>query len=238
MKKLLSILFACVALIFDCFSQKVESFKVPAGSTVDDAVPYEKTHLFPEFQKCQIRYIDGKSSLAMINYDLLAQKVELISVKKDTGYLNINFSIRQFDFDNETLLNDEKFGIIEAGKDTTYPMLGFQKKIVVISVDAGSNNGYSSSVDPSTSNTTVRLSRYPGRRDVKEEMGNSNRLVKQEVTYFFIDRNHRVYPSQASNIYKILPRYKNEVRDYIKEEKIDFKEETDLKKLISFCQSL
>lgn len=222
------------------YCQVPEPYKVPAGVEIKTVVPFDEIHYYSDFKRCVIRYIDGNSSLASMNYNRLYQKMQLVNVKKDTGYIDgdYNYTIKSFDFGTEVFLNDSKFGLILASNDSLYPKLGQREYLAVIPVDEGSTNGYSNFVDPSSTNRTMRSGSIPGRRDVEAELANSNRLVKNDVVFFFIDKNERVYPAQSSNIYKIFPRSRDEIREYIKSKRVDFKSRDDLDKLMLFCQSL
>jgi hypothetical protein len=234
--------FASIGLVlffsYCTYSQPADEFKVPAGATINDIIPFNVTHQYADFKRCNIKYLDGTSSLAMVNYNLLTQKMQFISVKSDTGYLNNVYSITQFDFGNELWVNNNAFGLIQVNKDTLYPKLGKREFLNIIQIDEGTTNGYSSFTDPSHSNGSIRSGRISGKRDVEAELASSNRLVRKEVTYYLIDKNRRVVPAKGPKVYKILPRYKEEIRAFIKNEKIDFKSETDLQKLTQFCQQL
>lgn len=214
------------------FAQLPESYKVKAGEKVEDVVPFGKRYLYPDFRKGTIYYADGTSALALINYDLINEKIKLINTRKDTTFLEANYIIKMFDFEEEVLVNDYTYGIIAVKKTDVYPKVGRKPFLNVIPVDKGISDGYSSNVGLTSSVSNVRY----GRRDIKEDHLESNLIVQEDINYYIIDKNNRVYPAQSSNLYKIFPSHKSEIKTYIRDQSINMKREEDLEKLLQFCR--
>jgi hypothetical protein len=228
---------------FTCFSclllgQTTEPYKIPAKTNIEEVIPFDEIHKYPAFQKCAIMYMDGTSSLALINYNLLNQKMELINIRQDTGFLQLDYTIKRFDFGSTVWLNDKAFGLIETNKDSLYPKLGKREYLNVIQIDEGTTNGYSSFTDPTHSNGSIRSGSVSGKRDIVSEYANSNRIVKRNINFYIVDKNGRVYPARGGKIYKVLPRYKEDIKAFIKAEQTDFTSEESLLKLVQFCQKL
>ncbi len=224
--------------IREASSQSEFPYRVPAGIRIESIVPFDQLYLFPTFRRCAISYVDGKSSLAMANFNLLYQKMVLITVKKDTTFLKNDYLIRKYDFGDTSILNDQKYGLIELKGDSVYPKLGKRDFLHLIPVDEGTFDGYSNFVDPSSTNIVLRRLGNDTDRVLEDQFARSNILVEKKEVFFLIDKNNRVFPASGKYLYRILPRHKNTIRDYIKTESIDFKEEASLKKLIIFCQNL
>ena len=213
-------------------AQLPESYRIKAGEKVEEVVPFAKRYLYPDFRKGTIYYIDGTSALALINYDLLNEKIKIINTRKDTTFLKANYVIKMFDFEEEVLINDYTYGIIAVKKTESYPKLGRKPFLNVIPVDKGINDGYSSNVGLTSSVSSVRY----GRRNLKEDHLKSNLIVEEDINYYIIDKNNRVYPAQSSNLYKIFPSHKSEIKMYIRNQSVDMKKEEDLEKLLQFCR--
>ena len=119
-----------------------------------------------------------------------------------------------------------------------FPKLARKDFVHLIPVDEGTFDGYSNFVDPSTTNIVLRRVGNDTDRVLEDQFARSNIIVEKKVAFFIVDRNQRVFPASGKNIYRILPRYKNEIRDFIKKESIDLKSEEGLVRLLSFCQNL
>lgn len=214
------------------------SYRIPAGVEINDVIPFQELHLYPEFKRCAIHYVDGKSSLAMINYSLLYQKMVVVNVNKDTTFLKNDYLIKKFDFGKTAMINDYQLGLVEVKPDSAYPKLGKRNFLHLVPVDEGTFDGYSNFVDPSTTNIVLRTMGNDNNRVMEDQFARSNVVAERKVAFFFIDRNERVFPATNKYIYRILPRHKNTIRQFIRNESISFKKEEDLGRLMDFCQSL
>lgn len=238
MTKALFTLFALTCLGSSLHGQKETAYRIPAGVEVNKIIPFEDLHLYPDFRKCAIHYVDGKSSLAMVNYSLLYQKMLVITVKKDTTFLKNDYLIEKFDFGDTVILNDYKYGPVLVSADSIFPKFGKRDFYHLIPVEEGTYDGYSNFVDPSSTNIVLRRIGNDTDRVIEDQFARSNLVAEKHYVYFIVDRNERVFPASGKYLYRILPRYKNTIRNYIRSESIDFKNEADLRKLMDFCQGL
>lgn len=218
--------------------QALKTYRVPAGVEIDEVISFDELHRYPDFQRCAIHYVDGKSSLAMANFSLLFQKMVVITVRGDTTFLKNDYLISWFDFGKELIVNDYKYGLVETTPDSIFPKLGKREFLHLIPVEEGTYDGYSNFVDPSSTNVVLRRVGNDLNRVMEDQFARSNVLAERHVDYFFFDKNGRVYPANTASVYKAFPRYKEEIRQFIRKESIDFKEETSLQQLMTFCREV
>jgi len=195
--------------------------------------------LFPNFQRCTIHYTDGTSALTLANYNFLHQTMALINVKKDTVFVKNDYRIKGFDFGTVVFVNDYVHGLVMLKPGSVYPILGKREYFNVIPVDHGTYDGYSNFVDPSLSSVVLRMAGHgSSESSIQEQLTRSNIIVEKNVVFFIIDKNDRVHPARSQEFYRIFPKYRSEIRDYIGRESIDFGDEDDLTRLIFFCHNL
>lgn len=236
----ISFIFIFLAFIpFALTGQPKNAYRVPAKTKVSDLVPYSETHLFTEFQLGKIIMTDGTIVQALMNYSFLSEQMELISETNDTSFIKVDRRLKQFDFKHISFINDLELGLIEIINDNVYPKLGRKRYYLVVSVDRVKNIGYASSPNPTISaQTEVWSNKNPYLQDLESQSIQSNRLVEKKAELYFIDKNKRVYEAKRSVLFKIFPRNKREIRDYLKEEKLDFKKEEDMIKLMQYCHNM
>jgi hypothetical protein len=152
--------------------------------------------------------------------------------------LKNDYLVQKYDFGDTVILNDYKYGLVEVQSDSLFPKLARKGFLHLIPVDEGTFDGYSNFVDPSTTNIVLRRVGNDTDRVLEDQFARSNIIVEKKTVFFLIDRNERVVPASSKYLYRILPRYKNTVRHFVRNESIDFKSEASLKKLVIFCQSL
>ena len=101
-------------------------------------------------------------------------------------------------------------------------------------------------VSPSLGLAAVRFLRdekreyWPYRRvsDVRGEPAVLDRYYKKVTSYTFIDDRMRLHPATKPIIISFFRDHKKEVNNYIEENKTNFENESDLIKLLKFCNQL
>jgi hypothetical protein len=61
---------------------------------------------------------------------------------------------------------------------------------------------------------------------------------KKHDFFLLVARPNRVYPADKSSLSKIFPNNKKAIKDYLAEHSIDFTSESDLRQVITFCNTL
>jgi hypothetical protein len=220
-------------------ARRDSTYRVPANRAIASVIPFEELHLFSNFQRCTIHYTDGTSALTLANYNFLHQTMALINVKKDTLFVKNDYRIKGFDFGPVVFVNDYVHGLVMLKPGSVYPILGKREYFNVIPVDHGTYDGYSNFVDPSLSSVVLRMAGHGSNESsIQEQLERSNIIVEKNVVFFVIDKNDRVHPARSQEFYRIFPKFRSEIKDYIGRESIDFGNEDDLIRLISFCHNL
>ena len=65
-----------------------------------------------------------------------------------------------------------------------------------------------------------------------------DRVYRKEVVYYFIDKDARVYPASKDVVIHSFYPYRSKIENYLKANDVDFKNESDLRTLLSFCHQL
>jgi len=60
----------------------------------------------------------------------------------------------------------------------------------------------------------------------------------KEEHYFFLDEENKSYLASATSIQKLFDDQRKKIKAYLTENKIDFKNQSDLIKLLKFCDDL
>lgn len=216
MKKLLSTL-AAIAVVFAAGAQ----ITLPG-------------FVFPEYQSGTVYYKNGTTSNGQFNYDGLMQKMSF-NQNGTPAYLANAADVEKMVIGDHTFVpvgNDAFYEEFTAGNGKFYVN---HKKIMK---DAEANTGF---MGIGTSNMAVEtpdLVSIAGTNTIPSARLSLNAAYidnKQEV-YLFSDGRYRVFSNanQLSNVYG----YKKEISDFAKQNKIDFKNPEDLKKIVEYAASL
>ena len=187
-------------------------------------LPVDERYRFDHFQRGKVFFNDGNTVNATLNYNFLNQEVEFINTTGDT------LSIAQKNAVNRIRIGQQLF--------YHYPTVGYLEvcyelptlKLVVQRVIQPVRN-QKSKVIPH------RLNSDDNSLNPMSALGNneSNLTLLAEQSYFFIDKNKRLYPSQRSSLYRIFPQRRTIIKDYLKKYRINLEQEEDIIKVLQFC---
>jgi hypothetical protein len=233
--KLILILTGIVCTAYGYVSaQENRMLRVKAGEDARKVIPARDQYQFAEFQPGTVTYTTGKSSDTRLNYNLLLGEMQFIAPQGDTLSLANEHVIGQISVDEQTFYYGFDKGYLELLRGNA--LIGVVRKQLLI--PAGSEKvgayGQSSGVSSirtynSLAVTNSQLYKLQPQVDV---------LFTRNVTYYLMDHNGRFHLANKPNLYKILPKYRKKVQQYLKDNRTNFSSEADLVRLVEFCQEL
>lgn len=203
-------------------SQSTPEWKHPAHLFPQKLSWWDSIYQFPHFQEGRITFFTGFSPepTIMLNYNLYYGQMDLIDSNGDTLHVTPPKTLKNVHVGNNLFYFDYQKGYLEA--------------IVHGTVSLGCHN-------------ILRLERKEyvsgnaeaeGAADVRGTTSVFDRYYRRASTYYFIGSDQRLYFPSKSAILKLFPEFKLLISDYIRDQSIDFKRESDLIKLCRFCNEL
>ena len=196
---------------------------VKAGEGIKESVPDSLKFRYPKFVTGYVYFRDGKNSMAPLNYNLLNGEMEFIARGKDTLSMDNEPTIKVIRINNDSFYYDKVYmelvmsnGSLKLAKKELLK-IGHVKKI-------GASDQSSS-----TSSITSLSSYYPELGDLM--------LIKQTV-YYIGDKYNHFLRANKKNVIKMFGRKQGEIEIFLRENKIIFNKEDDLKKLVNFLQKI
>jgi hypothetical protein len=176
---------------------------------------------FPSFMEGRITYGNQRTAVTMgqLNYNLLTGEMEAIGQKGDTSSVKNEQEIRSLFIDDVLYYHDAAKGYVEVLMQGPLS-LGAHRRLKMI-------NDELSAEAKAGSATTPYLVLKPG-----------DRVYRKETVYYFIDQDARVSPASKDVVIRVFHSYRGKIEDYLKTNDIDFKNEGDLRALLSFCHQL
>lgn len=154
----------------------------------------------------------------LMNVNVFLNQIDYITDKQDTIALENSQTIKTVTIDGLLFYNHyPKLGYIEKANQTPVA-LGIKHTINVMMESATGERFKATDWNTPTS-------RY-------------DRLYIREDKYFFIDQDTRFYAATRPSIVRLFRDSKKEIKKYIKVNKINFKVEADLLKLLEFCAQI
>lgn len=187
-------------------------------------------YLFPEFTKSPVTMKTGRNIFLMLNYNIVTEK--MVFIQKGQIYDMIIYATV-----DTVYMQGRKF--IPVGKvfyEVTLEApisLFIQHKGNIQSPPRPAAYGGTSEISSSTYINNISLG-----NDVYRLKNDPNLIIKPETVYWISINNSLSSFQNEKQLLNIIPDHSNEIKKYIKQNKLKFDNPNDVLKLIVYCNSL
>lgn len=225
--KIRLIVAVCIFCMARVSAQTEKMYAVKTGEIPDKVIPAEVIYLLPGFTQGLVFFKNGSSSKQQFNYNSLLDEMHFINAKGDTLAIAEPALIKSVEIDSIKFYYDSGY-IQQIYTQGNYKLGVKQKWNQVldkksIGYDMGSSSGaiktYSTIHD-----TNGSIGKLQVLQDVLYTKGNS---------FYIGDRFNHFKKANKKN-FRSLFEDKN-IAQYLKDHKVDFNNEDDLKALLQFC---
>ena len=74
--------------------------------------------------------------------------------------------------------------------------------------------------------------------DDRNSTSQYDRYYKKEKFYYFVDKRNKLYKAMSSSVQKLYYDQRKKIKTYLSENRVDYKNQDDLIKLLSYCNQL
>ena len=211
-------------------STQKKSYTVKGDDEIDASLPDSLKFIYPRFVHGTVYFRNGNFSNAILNYNLLKGEMLFIDPKGDTLTIDNEATIRSISINKDSFYYDKGYLQLVS----SYPEIKLAKRESIDVTDELKMGGYgqTSSVSAITSISSVYRGTEVARLKSRGEL-----LLLKHTRYFIGDKFNNFIPATKKNIIKIFKVKDAVAEDFLKENRIQFNKEDDLKKLIIFLQS-
>lgn len=234
MKLLLFARFLLIGLPSIVAAQNNQYIRVKAGENLTNSVSFNERYQYPAFSRGRLVYSSNKSSDARFNYNLFLGEMHFINATGDTLALQ----------------NDPTVQLVVIGPDSfyyeyptsywqlvsTYGSAKLLIKRTIVLIDREKEGGYKQSTGVSAIRTTTTYASTNGalaRLDPHSDM-----LFAKKAEFKLLDNNGRFHPANQAGFLHLFAKNKQVVKQYLKENSVNFNQEADLKNSLAFCAKL
>jgi hypothetical protein len=212
-----------------CFAQKNEQITVKAGTSIQDNFTFQKTYRYPEFREGKVFFKNGKSGVTMLNYNFLKGEMDFIQLT-DTLYISNKNDIKIITAESDTFYYDKGYLEMISGGPVKVAVKQYFKQLAVIKKDP---YGISSQGSASTSNTTL-----PANARLYKLNANQDVVFEKILEYYLATPTSGFMLFIKKNVMLLFPQKKDDVKDYLKSNRVDFDSREDLLRLVDYLRSL
>lgn len=229
MKIRLAFLVMLVNLASLALAQKKETYIVNPGQKPVETIPDSAQYAYPSFTKGNISFRDGRSSgTARMNYNYLFEEMMFLNPKGDTLAIDEAALVRQIIINTDTFYFSDVF--IKQKANYGDIKLGYREYFRVANIRKIGAMGQA------TSNTVESYNAANTASDIRS-------LVVQEVVnlekthqFYLGDKFNNFQLANRKNLLALFPDKSKQVKAFLKENNINFTQESDLIKLLVYLK--
>jgi hypothetical protein len=237
-----TLLLIALELITCCFSQAQSSdiIRIKGGVGGEKAVPFNARYRYDQFRTGRVLYLNGSTATARLNYNVILGEMQFIDSRGDTLALADESLLRLVSIggvgssQEDLFVYDKTRGYLALVAD--YKGTKLAEKEGLRMAKSEKQGGYGQSSGSSAITTYQFYS--PGSTSISKLDGQGDLLLIKDKMYFIVDQNGRTYLANKANIVKVFSKHRDQVITYLANESVDFRQEKDLKKLLSYCADL
>lgn len=207
------------------FAQGVKTLEAKDGRDAMYLVSANERYRFNEFQHGTVHFNQEKAITARLNYNFFNQEVQFINVNGDTLSIAQKYAIDRVRIGEQLFYHYPTIGYLEVLDRFPSVALVIHQFVQVVR----NQEGKVALLDP-------RSKSY----DPLAAWGSDHEKLTLTATraYYIVDKNKKVYPVQRASFYRIFPRHKTSIRDYVRKHRIRFEQEKEIVQVLQFCSQL
>lgn len=223
-KPLILLLLQCMGIML--MAQPGKVFKQPAHVFPQSLSWWDSIYYYPQFASGKITFFTGFTPAGdvQLNYNLYYGQMDMINAEGDTVSMKPMKTIKSIQVNDDIYYLDEKRGYLRlmiAGDITLVSKTMFYlAEMAYVSGSIGQHAGEQYGTDVRGRPTVFDKSYLLG------------------SAFFFLDNNGKPIVANKTHVFRTFPEYRDRIEDFIRTESIDFRNENDLMKITTFCNSL
>lgn len=227
------VLFPIIIFLFGVTlsAQSKKTFTVNPGEKIVEAIPITEIYTYAEFRFGTVALKNGTSAFVKVNYNSVFGEMQFINPQKgDTISLADEKNIKFVAIEKDTFYFDEVWlQVIDS--DSTIK-IGRKKSLEMV------NKEKLGAMEAPGFAAIETYSKFSGSQHMKDIVAKERLTFTQQNTYYFGDRFNHFSRANKKSLLNLYRGNEKEIESWLKEAKIDFSNEADLKRLFNFLQDL
>lgn len=203
-----------------------ESITVKAGTKIIDYFPWAKRYKYPEFRTGKVFFRDGTYTEARFNYNILFGEMQFIQHRDTLSIANAN-RISLVVLDSDTFYYDQ--GYLEILYSNHPVKIAVKHYVKVVDIKKSGGYGTTSSTSAISSYGSISASTGYHKLQVSEDI-----VVREEKEYYILVFGNDFEPLRKNAVLQAFPEQEENIKQYLKDHKVDFRKEEDILDLMYF----
>ena len=229
-----NLLLPFIAMIasFQITAQTKKTFSVEPGQKVVEAIPVNELYSHPQFTLGTVQLKDASEAQVKLNYNRVFGEIQYIDPKKgDTLSLAEEKNIRFVAIEKDTFYFDEVWLQFVSGNST----LKIAKKKML---EMSNKEKLGVFGTPTLGGSIETYNKFTGSQNMRDLVAKEKITFSEHVSYYFGDRFNHYTKANKKGLLKMYSKNEKELEKWLDENKTDFSNEEDLKKLFTYLETL
>jgi len=203
-----------------------ESITVKSGTKIIDYFPPEERYRYPEFIEGRAIFKSGTFTESRFNYNILTGSMDFIQ-KKDTLAIGNADRIKMVVLEDDTFYFDK--GYLEVLFSEGSCKLALKHFVKFVDTKKMGAYGMTSSTSAISSYSSISSDGGYYKLNVSDDV-----VVRKEKEYYLYTPEKGFLLFRKNNVMQSFPGKENEIKQYLKEHKVDYSSESDLMEFMTF----
>jgi hypothetical protein len=230
MKHVLLFTFQVLFIHISLSAQRFEPVVVKAGMKVVDCFPFNERYRYPEFSTGRIQVQSGVYAEAKLNYNFLSGEMEYIK-NRDTLAIANKKDISFVVVANDTFYYDKGYYLEQIYQG---PFKVVLKQYIKLK-ETQKQDSYGTT---SAGSATTSYGSLPASGNFYKLTANTDLVLQRTLEYYLSDQPGEFVQYTKKNVMKLFPQFKDKINAYLKSNKVNFDNRTDLIRLADYLKTL
>ena len=213
-------------------AQTKKTFTVEPAQKIVEAIPVTALYSHPQFTLGTVQLKDASEAVVKLNYNNVFGEMQYIDPKNgDTLSLAEEKNIRFVAIEKDTFYFDEVWLQFVSGNST----LKIAKKKML---EMTNKEKLGAMGTPTLGGAIETYNKFTGSQHMRDLVAKEKLTFTEHVSYYFGDRFNHFTKANKKGLLKMYSKKEKELEKWLDENKIDFSNEDDLKKLFTYLETL
>jgi len=229
MKSILLSLFITVSVYTGVFAQERVNVDIKQDANIEKILSRDIKMFFPEFRNA-IVYLKSSRTQALMNWNILSGKMMFIDKSNDTLALSNEREVLMIVFDQQKFIYIPK-GFVEILANAEDTILGLQTSLQHTGNQKYGAYGMVTNTSAIANITTVTSVNTA----TESEINVLSQAGFQKKKFYYLVIGKKYQTANQNAFLKIFGKKKNQIKEYLQQNPVDYNKEEDLIQLFNFC---
>ncbi len=233
MKKIL-LLCALIGICFtDCYSQKIKYYTIEPGENILKIIPKEDFYEYPKFEKGYVYFWNGVKSTSPLNYNFIHEEIYFLDNKGDTLAMSNPEEVKMLTIGNDIFYYADKRFV----KSDT--VIGEAKLATATFFTIVSNKkigAFGTTRDAAYSDSRASFVMIT-ERDLNIVPQVITTIARQQALYIG-NKFNKFHPVSKKSIFEFYAEKQRQLKDYLKDNKVDYTSRQQVINLLLYMNKL